>query len=72
MCSPFGFLIQNIFICLFIVKKWPLFVNFSISLVEFFFSSQCSAPLVGMRFCRYVPNSPRNKNFKLHDPYLFN
>jgi hypothetical protein len=25
---------------------------------------------VGMRFCRYVPNSPRNKNLKRLIPYL--
>jgi hypothetical protein len=31
-------------------KKWPLYVNFNIPLVENDFFSQCSTPLVGMRF----------------------
>jgi hypothetical protein len=31
-------------------------------LVEFLFFSQCSTPLVGMRFYRHIPNSPRDKN----------
>jgi hypothetical protein len=30
----------------------------------------CSTPLVGMRFCKYVPNSTRNKNIKSCNPYL--
>ena len=32
---------------------------------------QCSTPLIGMTFCRHVPNSPRNKNMKRFIPCLF-
>jgi hypothetical protein len=53
-----------------IVKKWPLFVNFSISYCRKYFFSQCSTSLVGMRFCRHVPNSPRDKNKMLYNPCL--
>jgi hypothetical protein len=34
MFSLFGFSIQEFFIAIFIVKKWPLYVNFNIPLVE--------------------------------------
>jgi hypothetical protein len=51
-----------------IVKKWPLFVNCSISHCEKCFFSQCSTPLVGL--CRHVSNSPRDKNKMMHHPYL--
>jgi hypothetical protein len=33
------------------------------------FFSQCSTPLVGMRFWGHVPNSLRNKNMEKHIPY---
>jgi hypothetical protein len=32
--------------------------------------SQRSTSLVGMRLCRHVPNSTRNKNMKSLNPYL--
>jgi hypothetical protein len=54
----------------FIVKKLPLYVNFSISPCGKSFSSWCSTPLVGMRFFLYVPNSPMNKIMKRPIPYL--
>jgi hypothetical protein len=54
----------------FIVKKHPLYVNFSIPAWGKWFFPQCSAPLVGMRFWGYVPNSLRNKNMKRLIPYL--
>jgi hypothetical protein len=34
------------------------------------FFSQCSTLLVGIRFCRHVPNSTKNKNMKFLNPYL--
>jgi hypothetical protein len=37
-------------------KKWPLFVNFNILHCGKYFFSQCSTPLVDMRFCKHVPN----------------
>jgi hypothetical protein len=45
-----------------IVKKRPLFVNFSISYSGKYLFSQCSISLVGMRFSIHVPNSPRDKS----------
>jgi hypothetical protein len=52
------------------VKKRPLYVNFSIPLVENVFFSQCSTPLVGMRFWGHALNSLRNKNMERLIPYL--
>jgi hypothetical protein len=34
MFSPFGFSIQEFFICYFYCKNWPLYVTFSIPLAE--------------------------------------
>ena len=45
-----------------IVKKRPLLVNLSIPHCGMYFISQWSTPLVGMRLCRHVPNSPSYKN----------
>jgi hypothetical protein len=36
-------------------------------LVENNFFSQCSTPLVGIRFCRHKSNPPRDKNKMLHN-----
>jgi hypothetical protein len=54
----------------FIVKKLPLYVNFSIPSCGKWFFSQCSTLPMGMRFCGHVPNSIRNKNMKFFNPYL--
>jgi hypothetical protein len=54
----------------FIVKKLPLYVNFSIPSCGNWFFSQCSTLLVDMRFCGHVPNSTRNKYMKFLSPYL--
>jgi hypothetical protein len=61
---------KNFSYAFFIVKKRPLYVNFSISLCAKWCFSQGSICLVGMRFCRHVPNSPRNKNLKSLNPCL--
>jgi hypothetical protein len=54
-----------------IVKKWHLLVNFSIYHCGIFlFFSQCSTPLIGMKFCRHIPSSPRDKNKMMHHPCL--
>jgi hypothetical protein len=42
----------------------------TVFIVENNFFSQCSTPLVDMRFCRHLPNSPRYKNKVLHNPCL--
>jgi hypothetical protein len=70
MFSLFGFSIKNFSYAIFIVQKRPLYVNFSIPPCGRWFISQCSTPLVGMRFWGHVPNSLRNKNIERHIPYL--
>jgi hypothetical protein len=55
---------------IFIVKKGPLYVNFSIPLCAKWRFLQGSISLVDMRFCWHVTNSPRNKNLKSLNPYL--
>ena len=71
MCSPFGYSIQQFLIyAFFVVKKLPLYVNFSIPPWRKLIFSQCFIPLVDMRFWRHVPNSFRNKNMKRNIPYL--
>ena len=55
---------KNFSYAIFIVKKRPLYVNFSIPPCGNWWFSQGSTPCMGMRFCGHVPNSPRNKNLK--------
>ena len=57
---------KNVSYAIFIVKKRPLYVNFSIPPCGSWWYSQGSTPLMGMIFCGHVPNSPRNKNLKRH------
>jgi hypothetical protein len=45
-------------------------MNFNIPYYGKYLFFQYSTPLVGMRFCRHVLNSSRNKNKMLHNPYL--
>jgi hypothetical protein len=61
---------KNFSYAIFIVKNRPLYVNFSIPPCGKRFFSQCSIPLVGMRFWGHVPNSFRNKNMERLIPYL--
>jgi hypothetical protein len=70
MCSPFGFSIQNSFLYLSYCQKWPLHVNFRYPFAENDFFSQCSTPLVGMKFWGHVPNSLKNTNMERHIPNL--
>jgi hypothetical protein len=62
---------KNFSYAIFIVKKRPLYVNFSISPCGNWWFLQGSTPCVGMRFCGHVSNSPRNNNLKFLNPYLF-
>jgi hypothetical protein len=43
------------------------FQNTSSCKIIFF---QCSTTPMSMEFCGHVPNSPRNKKIKFHNPYL--
>jgi hypothetical protein len=70
MSTQFGFSIQEFFICLFKCQKTAFVCEFQhtpLCKMTFF---QGSIWLVDMRFCRHVPNSPRNKNLKSLNPYL--
>jgi hypothetical protein len=60
---------KNFSFATFIVKKQPLYVNFSIPPCRNWWFLQGSTPRVGMRFCGHVPSSPRNKNLKRHISY---
>jgi hypothetical protein len=60
---------KNFSYAIFIVKKWPLYVNFCIPLCGKYFFWQPSTPLVNMRFCTHVPNSTMNKNLRSGKPY---
>jgi hypothetical protein len=56
MCSPFGFSIQQFFVCLFYCQKTAFVCEFQhIPLWKINFC-QCSTPLLDMRFCRDIPN----------------
>ena len=61
---------KNFSYAIFIVKKWPLYVNFSIPPCGNWWFSHSSTSSLGMRFCGHVPNSMRNKNPKRLIPYL--
>jgi hypothetical protein len=52
------------------VNNWPLLVNFSIQKLWEIFISQCSTPLMGIRFCTHIPNLPRDKNKMMLHPCL--
>jgi hypothetical protein len=69
MCSPFGFSIQQFFICLFYCQT-PFVCEFQHTPLWKYFFSKCSTPLVDMRFCKHVPNSLKNKNMERQIPYL--
>jgi hypothetical protein len=69
MFPPFGFSIQEFFICYFYCQNRPLYVNFLHTPLWKFFFWQPSTPLVNMRFCTHVPNSTMNKNLRSGKPY---
>jgi hypothetical protein len=71
MFLPFGFSIQQFFVCLFYCQKKTAFVSeFQHTPFWKIIFSQCSTPPMGMRFCRHIPNSSRDKNKMLHNPCL--
>ena len=45
-------------------------MNFNTSHCGKYLFSQCSTALIGMRFCRHTPNSPRYKHNMMHHPCL--
>jgi hypothetical protein len=61
---------KNFSYTIFIIKKRPLYMNFSIPHCGNWWFSQGSTPCVSMRFCGHLPNSPKNKNPKRHISYL--
>ena len=60
----------NNFSYVFFVVKKSLYVNLSIPPCGIFIFFKCSTSHVGIRFCRHVPNSTKNKNLKSLNPYL--
>ena len=66
----FGYSIQNFLICYFYCQKTAFICKFQHTPLWklMIFSKFC----VGMSFCGHLPNSPRNKNLKRHNPYLLN
>jgi hypothetical protein len=70
MFPPFGFSIQEFFICYFYCQKPAFVCEFQHTPLWKLMISQGSTPCVGMRFCGHVPNSPRNKNLKRLIPNL--
>jgi hypothetical protein len=70
MCLLFGFSIQFFFVCLFYCQKTAFVCEFQHTPFWKKKCPQCSTALEGMRFCRHVPNSPRDKNKMLHNSCL--
>jgi hypothetical protein len=67
MVSPFGFSIQEFFICYFYCQKTAFVCEFQQTPL---WKISFLATLVNMRFCTHVPNSTRNENVKSGKPYL--
>jgi hypothetical protein len=70
MFSPFGFSIQELFICYFYCQKTAFICEFQHTPLRNYYFWQPSTTLVNMRFCIHVRNSTRNKNVKSRKPYL--
>jgi hypothetical protein len=70
MFPPFGFSIQEFFICYFYCQKTAFVCEFQHTPLRKIFFWQPSTTLVNMRFSTHVPNSTRNKNVKSRKPYL--
>jgi hypothetical protein len=70
MFLPFEFSIQQFFVHLFYCQKTAFECEFwHTPLSEINFFSMFTPPM-GMRFCRRIPNSPKDKNKMSHNPYL--
>ena len=61
---------KNFSYAFFVAKNRPLYVNFSMPPCGNWCFSQGSTSLVGMKFCKNVSNSLRNKNLKRLIPNL--
>jgi hypothetical protein len=59
------------FLCLFYCQKMAFVCEFQHTPFSNDFFSQCSTPLVGMRFWRHVRNSLRNKNMERFIPFFW-
>ena len=70
MFPPFGFSIQECFICFFLGQKAAFVCEFQHTPLKKLMILSRFLPLVGMTFCGNVPNSRRNKNPKRHILYL--
>jgi hypothetical protein len=70
MFPLFGFSIREFFICYFNCQKTTIVCEFQHTPLWKIFFWQPSTTLVSMRFCEHVPNSNKNKNMKLGNPYL--
>jgi hypothetical protein len=70
MFPPFGFSIQELFICYFYCQKTAFVFEYQHTPLEEIIFWQPSTTLVNMRFCTHVRNSTRNKNVKSGKPYL--
>jgi hypothetical protein len=70
MFLPFGFSIQEFFICYFNCQNTAFVCEFQHTPLWKIFFWQPSTTLVNMRFCTNVPNSNKNKNMKSGNPYL--
>jgi hypothetical protein len=70
MFPPFGFSIQEFFICYFYCQKTAFVCEFHHTLCGKFFFWQPSTTLVNMRFCTHVPNLNKNKKMNSGNPYL--
>jgi hypothetical protein len=69
-CYHLDFQSKNFSYAIFIVKRRPLYVNFSLPLGGKYLFCHPSTTLVNMGFCTHVPNSSKNKNMKSCNPYL--
>jgi hypothetical protein len=69
MFPPFGFSIQEFFICYFYCQKTAFVCEFLHTPLWKIIFWQPSTPLVNMRFCTHVPNSTMNKNLRSGKPY---
>jgi hypothetical protein len=70
MFPPFGFSIQEFFICYFYCQKMAFVCEFQHTSLRKMIFWQPSTTLVNMRFYAHVPNATRNKNMKSSKPYL--
>jgi hypothetical protein len=69
MFPLFEFSIQDYFICYFYCQKTAFAFEFQHTPLWKIVFSQCTTPLMDVRFCRHAPNSTRNKIVNSNNPY---